>query len=756
MSMLEILRRVVQEVNAAPDLDQALAIIVGRVKEVMAVDVCSVYLAEHDTNEYVLRASDGLPPEVVGRVRLPMGTGLVGLVGERAEPINLADGQLHRRFRFVPDTGEERLHGFLGAPIIRHRKVLGVLIAQREAAEDFTGDEVSFAVTLAAQIAGAITHAETVGEVDRSRGLADGSTRYFEGLPGAPGVAIGQTVIVYPEADLDSVPEREAADPQAEEAIFLAAVHGLRHEIEGIGRRMADRLSADDRAVFDAYCAILSGDTLVTDTVARIREGQWAPSALKASVESHARVFAEMTDPYLAERARDLHDLGRRILMRLQVERTGPQAFPERAVLVGESVSVMQLAEASHHQLAGVVSVHGSGYSHVAILARALGIPAVMGVSDLPVGRMGDREIIADGYKGRVYLQPSAAVRDEYERLLQEEAQLSRNLEELRPLPAVTPDGMRVPLYVNAGLLADVASSLTNLAEGIGLYRTEFPFLIRDRFPGEEEQYRIYREALEGFAPGPVTLRTLDAGGDKALPYFPIEEPNPFLGWRGIRLTLDHPEIFLTQLRAMLRANVGLGNLRVLLPMISSVREVDEAWQFLFQVHDELSEEGLEVTVPPLGVMVEVPSLVYQMDALARRVDFLSVGTNDLTQYLLAVDRNNERVAELYDHLHPSVIRALCEIVDRAHACGKPVSVCGEMADDPMAAILLIGMGIDSLSMSAGSLGRIKWVVRTFSRVAARRLLQDALLLEEAHQIRLLLTNALDQNGLGGLVRAGM
>jgi len=376
-------------------------------------------------------------------------------------------------------------------------------------------------------------------------------------------------------------------------------------------------------------------------------------------------------------------------------------------------------------------------------------------VADLPVGRTEGRELIVDGYRGRVYVGGSGAVREEYARLAREEAALSADLEGLRELPAETPDGVRVPLYANTGLVADLTPSLRSGAEGIGLYRTEFPFLVRDRFPGEEEQRRVYRQVLEAFAPRPVVLRTLDVGGDKALPYFPIEEDNPFLGWRGIRITLDHPEIFLVQVRAMLRAAVGLDNLRLLLPMVSHLGEVDEARALVERAARELREAGEPVRLPPLGAMVEVPAAVYQVEALARRVDFLSVGSNDLTQYLLAVDRNNARVASLYDSLHPAVLRAVAQVVEGGHRRGREVGVCGEMAGDPAAAVLLVGMGVDHLSMSVAGLPRVKAAIRAVPWRRARELLQEALALEDGAGVRALVERALVEAGVGRLVRAG-
>ena len=325
----------------------------------------------------------------------------------------------------------------------------------------------------------------------------------------------------------------------------------------------------------------------------------------------------------------------------------------------------------------------------------------------------------------------------------------------LRSQPSVTLDGKQVPLYANTGLLSDITPSLNSGADGIGLYRTEFPFMVRQRFPGEEEQLRVYKQVLSAFAPRPVTLRTLDVGGDKSLPYFPIHEDNPFLGWRGIRITLDHPEFFLVQIRAMMRAACGLDNLNILLPMISHLAELDEANNLINRAYQELLEEKYQVTKPKVGVMIEVPSAVYLARRLADRADFLSIGTNDLTQYLLAVDRNNSRVAALYDALHPAVIDAVKKTITDAHLAGKPVSVCGEMAGDPASALLLLGMGIDSLSMSASSLNRIKWVVRSFDAEKTRRCLDEVLNMDDAVSIRNHLNNILEQAGLGGLVRAG-
>ncbi len=756
--MLDILRRIVQEVNLAKNLEQALNIIVKRVKNVIDVEVCSVFLTNEKDKEYVLMATDGLNPEAIGKVRMSDKIGLVSLVGKRAEAINIADAIKNPRYQHFPEASEEAFHGFLGVPIIHHRNVLGVLVVQSSKIQKFSEDDETFLITVAAQLAGAIVHAEASGGISGLKQLdndKEHESKPIHGLPGAPGVAMGTAVVIYPPADIDAIPDRHILDTEKEVEVFDAAVKSVVNDITKLSERLKNVLPEEDRALFDVYLLMLNSQAISGITRDRIREGNWAPGALRQTIQEHEQVFHEMEDSYLRERADDVRDLGRRILMYLQEESQDKRDYPDNTVLVGEDISASMLAEIPSEKLVGVVSVRGSRTSHVAILARAMSLSTVMGVTDLPVGKIDGRTIIADGYSGRVFISPSEKVINEFKCLIDEEAALSDDLMELRDLPAMTQDGIEISLLVNSGLLSDITPSLQSGAEGIGLYRTEFPFMERQTFPSEEEQYSIYRQVLESFHPRPVTLRTLDVGGDKALPYFPIEEDNPFLGWRGIRITLDHPEIFLVQIRAMIRAGIGLNNLKILLPMISDISELNDALGLIHQVYGELLEEGEEVIMPEIGVMIEVPSAVYQAGSLARRVDFLSIGTNDLTQYLLAVDRNNARVASLYDSLHPAVIRAILQVVESARVHDKPVSVCGEMAGDPIAALLLLAMGIDSLSMSVSSLPRVKWVIRNVTRDRARQILSDVLTLEDAAGIRKYLNETFEEAGMGGLVRAG-
>ena len=755
--MLNTLRKIVQEVNSAKDLKTALGIIVLRVKEAMGSQVCSVYLLDPETNRFVLMASEGLNKRSIGKVSMAPNEGLVGLVGTREEPLNLENAADHPRYRYFAETGEERFASFLGAPIIHHRRVVGVLVIQQKERRQFDEGEEAFLVTMSAQLAGVIAHAEATGSIRglgrQGKGIQEAK---FVGVPGSPGAAVGKAVVMLPPADLDVVPDKTVDDIDAELLLFNNALEGVREDMRNLSAKLATQLRPEERALFDVYLMMLEDAALGGEVVQVIKTGQWAQGALRQVVGEHVNRFELMDDAYLRERASDVKDLGRRLLAYLQEARQLSLVYPDNTILISEELTPAMLGEVPEGKLLGLVSVLGSGNSHVAILARAMGIPTVMGLVDLPYSKVDGIDMIVDGYKGEVYTNPSEVLRKQYAEVVEEERQLAQGLDALRELPCVTLDGHRMPLWVNTGLLADVARAQQRGAEGVGLYRTEVPFMINQRFPSEKEQLAIYREQLAAFHPLPVTMRSLDIGGDKALSYFPIKEDNPFLGWRGIRVTLDHPEIFLVQTRAMLKASEGLNNLRILLPMISGIHELEEALHLIHRAWGEVRDEGTDVPMPPVGVMVEIPAAVYQTRELARQVDFLSVGSNDLTQYLLAVDRNNPRVADLYDYLHPAVLQALQNVVRDAHAEGKPVSICGEMAGDPAAAVLLMAMGFDSLSMNATNLPKVKWMLRQVSLSKSKELLAQAMGIDNPQVIHSSLQLALKNLGLARMIGPGV
>jgi len=751
--VLEVLRRIVQEVNTAPDVPSALGLLVRRVRDAMGTEVCSVYLLDEQASRWVLMATEGLKKEAIGKAGMGIAEGLVGQVGLREEPINLEDAFTHPKFQYLPEVGEEAFHAFLGVPVVSQGKTLGVLIVQQRDVRRFDQSEESFLVTIAAQLSGLVAHARATARAAALAEITPEHDKVFIGVAGSPGAAIGRVKVIYPPADLESVPDRliEGGESIDREVSRLeSALMSVRTEVRRLGERVAGQLRPEEQALFDVWLRMLDKNALGGEIAAKVREGNWAEGALRAVIGAHVESFQRMEDAYLRERATDVRDLGLRVLAQLQA-RALPVAldFPDNAVVVADEMSATTLMDLPREKIRAIATVGGSATSHMAIVARTMGIPVVLGLADLPMTQIDGEEIIVDGFRGRVIVQPGREFRSQYEQIIRDEQSLVRELEPLRNLPASTRDGHHVALMVNTGLLADVQRSLGRGAEGVGLYRTEIPFMVRDRFPSEEDQRRIYRTQLEAFHPHPVVMRTLDVGGDKILPYFPIEETNPFLGWRGIRITLDHPEIFLVQARAMLKASEKLNNLRILVPMITTVFEAEEAMHLVHRAWLEVREEGFDVEMPPVGVMVEVPAAVYQARELAQRVDFLSVGSNDLTQYILAVDRNNPRVSGLYNGFHPAVLAALRHVVEAAHAEGKPVSICGEMAGDPLAAPLLMAMGFDSLSMNASALLKVKWVVRHSTLADARALLAEVQAMDNAEVIQAHVSRVLQKQGMG-------
>ncbi|MCH4248012.1 MAG: phosphoenolpyruvate--protein phosphotransferase [Acinetobacter populi] len=753
---LETLRRIVQEVDASPSLHEALDVMVNQVAEAMDADVCSVYLLDERNHRYVLMASHGLKLEAVGNVSLDTSEGLVGLVGQREEIVNLEHAPKHERFIYLPETGEEVFNSFLGVPIMYRRKVMGVMVIQNQESQHFSEAAESFLVTLCAQLSGVIAHAHVVGNIDVFRKPSSGpSYQTYQGVAGADGIALGRAVILYPAADLNSIPDREAEDISVELELLGKAVFAVREDIKNLDAKMQDSLMSEERALFSVFLRMLDDNALPAEISALIREGHWAQGAVRRVIEKHVNIFAQMEDGYLRERVSDLKDLGRRILAHLQTADTSHKEITEDTILIGEEISTAALVEMPIGNIAAIVTTEGAANSHMVIVARALGIPTVVGVTELPISMLDDAEIIVDAYQGRVFVHPPRRLRTRYKEIKKDEDQIAKDLKQYETKSAITPDGVAMPLFVNTGLMIDVVRGVQRGAKGVGLYRSEIPFMLRERFPGEEEQRAIYRQQLSHFANKPVVMRTLDIGADKDLPYFSIEEENSALGWRGIRFTLDHPEIFSSQIRAMLKASIGLNNLHILLPMITSVSEVEEA---LYLLDRDLSavqeEEQVKITRPKVGIMIEVPSILLQIDEFSELVDFFSVGSNDLIQYLLAVDRNNPRVASVYSHFHPAILRALTKLVKECHQYDKPISLCGEMAGDPLTAILLMAMGFNTLSMSSSNILRVRKAICHVPMTDAQDLLEQVLKLNNPLMIKSLIEHYFRTHGLADMVKS--
>lgn len=748
--MLTRLREIVEKVASAPRLNEALDILVTDVCHAMETEVCSVYLADNDRRCFYLMATRGLKKPRGRTITLAFDEGIVGLVGRLAEPINLADAQKHPSYKYIPSVKEERFRAFLGVPIIQRRQLLGVLVVQQRELRQFDESEESFLVTLATQMAAILSQSQLTALFGQYR-----QTR-VRALPASPGVAIAEGWMDATLPLMEQVYEASSLDTALERERLTGALEEAANEFRRYSKRFAAGAQKETAAIFDLYSHLLSDASLRRELFAEVDKGAVAEWAVKKIVEKFAEQFAALRDGYLKERAGDLRTLGQRLLFHLDDTTTGANAWPERFILVADELSPATLAELPQDRLAGVVVRDGAANSHAAIMVRALGIPTVMG-ADIQPSVLHGRTLVVDGYRGELLVDPEQILVQEYQRLISEENELSRLAEGDVERPAELKSGERVKVMLNAGLSPEHEQMLGRRIDGIGLYRTEIPFMLQSGFPSEEEQVAQYQGMLQMFNDKPVTLRTLDVGADKQLPYMPISEENPCLGWRGIRITLDQPEIFLVQVRAMLRANAATGNLSILLPMITSLEEVDEARRLIDRAGREVEEMiGYAIPKPRLGIMLEVPSMVFMLPNLASRVDFISVGTNDLTQYVLAVDRNNTRVASIYDSLHPGMLRVLSMIVQETERHGIDLRLCGEMAGDPMCVTILIGLGFRHLSMNGRSVPRVKYLLRHIELQDAQTLAQRSLDAQMATEVRHQVAAFMERRGLGGLIRGGL
>ncbi|WP_434638997.1 phosphoenolpyruvate--protein phosphotransferase [Klebsiella sp. I138] len=747
--MLTRLREIVEKVASAPRLNEALDILVTDICKAMETEVCSVYLADHDRRCYYLMATRGLKKPRGRTVALAFDEGLVGLVGRLAEPINLADAQKHPSFKYIPAVKEDRFRAFLGVPIIQRRQLLGVLVVQQRELRQFDESEESFLVTLATQMAAILSQSQLTALFGQYR-----QTR-IRALPASSGVAIAEGWMDISLPLMEQVYEASTLDTASERERLTGALEEAANEFRRYSKRYAAGAQKETSAIFDLYSHLLSDARLRRELFAEVDKGSVAEWAVKKIIEKFAEQFAALSDGYLKERAGDLRTLGQRLLFHLDDTTQGPNTWPARIVLVADELSATTLAEVPQDRLAGVVVRDGAANSHAAIMVRALGIPTVMG-ADIQPSLLHGHMLVVDGYRGELLVDPEPALLQEYQRLVSEENELSRLAEDDLEHTSELKSGERVKVMLNAGLSLEHEEKLGNFIDGIGLYRTEIPFMLQSGFPSEEEQVAQYQGMLQMFNEKPVTLRTLDIGADKQLPYMPISEENPCLGWRGIRITLDQPEIFLIQVRAMLRANAATGNLSILLPMVTSLDEVDEARRLIDRASREVEEMiGYAIPRPRLGVMLEVPSMVFMLTHLASRVDFISVGTNDLTQYILAVDRNNTRVASMYDSLHPAVLRALAMIAHDAERFGIDLRLCGEMAGDPMCVTILIGLGYRHLSMNGRSVARVKYLLRRIDIEEAQELSRRSLEAQMTTEVRHQVAAFMERRGLGGLIRGG-
>jgi phosphotransferase system, enzyme I, PtsP len=763
---LSVLEDIGAILSSSHDLQESLENIVRVVAERTSTEVCSLYIYEPRTHRLTLWATEGLNKASIGKVHMGLDEGLTGLVLERLEPVMVVDALAHPRYKYFPETGEERYHSFLGVPVVERKKALGVLVVQTLRRRRFGGDELRLMKAIAAQVASIIVqlrlseslqskekerneyrhrmisaiqqlHAyEQQQDADQTAAEERPRVARLVGVPAAPGFGIGRAHVLRPLVSFDQVGELRSDNPAVERDRFQKALRQSLAEVEGLKSRISDRVPEVDSSLFDTHRMMLEDKSFLDKIHGFIDDGFAAETALQFTIDEYVGAFARMTDRYLRERATDVRDIGHRLLRNLLgVE--DARELPDEGILVAEELTLSDLAALEPERLNGISLATGGATSHATILAKSFEIPTVVGVDSLLESVQEGDTLIVDGNSGAVYVRPSKDVLAEYERLDRAYRAFNRELESLHDLPAETLDGHRVTLEANIGLMGDLAFAHRHGAEGVGLYRTEFPFLTYREFPDEEEQLRLYRRVIAALGPKRVTLRTLDLGADKYPNYLRLtKEENPFLGWRSIRISLELPDLFKVQLRAILRASAH-GQVRLLLPMISSLEEVWRTKDLLEEAKRELRQAGTGFDEEmPLGIMVEVPSAVMQAEELAQEVDFLSLGTNDLIQYLLAVDRNNRKVSPLYEPLHPAVLRAIAATARAAKKAGKPLGICGEMAADPLCALVLIGFGIDQLSMGSFYIPSIKRLVRSVEHSTAREMARKVLEMSSAQEIK--------------------
>ncbi|MFV0448278.1 MAG: phosphoenolpyruvate--protein phosphotransferase [Vibrio sp.] len=747
--MLSQLREIVEQVSKVENVNQALDIFVKQTCSAMATECCTVYLANEEMQRLELMATQGLKFKG-DKIHIGFEEGLVGLVKRSAEPINLAEASKHPNFKYFKQLGEEVYHSFLGTPIIYRKQVLGVLVVQQKTPRSFSEMEVSFLVTLAAQLAVIVAHAQTQGQWLLNKKKQHSIT----GIGASSGVAIGEFWWDDTQPQLSEVYPASTLDIDREQEWLALAIESALSDFRKMRKKLDSDINKEALAIFDLFTHLLNDPMLRKDLKAQIQKGDRADWALRQVVESYSNRFARMSDVYLRERAQDIRELGQRLLFFLHNTEQEQHQLEEPIILVVRELTATILAALPKDKLLAVVSVEGAANSHAAILSRALGIPAVMGVS-INLKDINGKTGIVDGYSGKVFISPAKSILSEYRALANEESELSNMVNEAIAQPAITQDGCHIELMLNSGLSADTNIAINQGVDGVGLYRTEFSFLLQHRFPSEEEQIQQYSSVLNAYPDKRVVMRTLDIGGDKPLPYLPIEEDNPFLGWRGIRFTLDHPDIFLIQLRAMMRASKTHNNLSILLPMISGTNELDDAIKLIHQAYKEAIKLDPAIVMPQIGIMVEVPSMLYLLPLIADKIDFVSVGTNDLTQYLLAVDRNNSRVADVYESMHPAVVMALKQIQQICATHNIPVCVCGELAGDPIGSLLLIGLGYTALSMNTSNVAKVKYLVRHAKKSKLTALTDKALMQPYGKDIYNMMIGYFEQQGLAGFVRAG-
>ena len=724
--------------------------IVQQIAAAMGAQVCSVYVRRAD-DVLELFGTYGLKAEAVHQSQLQVGQGLVGTIATVGRPLNLAEAEKHPAFAYLPETGEELYKSFLGVPMKRAGRPLGVLVVQTTETKVFDDEEVEALETAAMVLSDLVASGDLKGLAQQGAELDQSGALSLTGTRLSAGIGVGEVVLHEPRV----VVEHLFGDDEAEELNRLhKAVKNVRASVDEMLSRNIDRTegsSGDDHVeVLESYRMFANDRGWVRRIETAISQGLTAEAATeKVSQENRSRLMRS-SDPYLRERLTDLDDLSRRLLKELIGDSAGPGSEGKNFVVVARTMGAAELLDYDSEYLRGLIIEEAAATSHVVIVARALGIAVVAQVPGFVARAENGDRVIVDGDDGSVHLRPAEDINESYVERVRFRAIREARFDALRELPSVTRDGVNIDLLLNAGLTMDLAQLEHSGAVGIGLFRTELQFMIASRMPRMAEQAAFYKSILDAAGDKPVTFRTLDVGGDKVLPYLhAVKEDNPALGWRAIRLAIDRPGLLRMQVRALLKAADGR-QLKIKLPMITNVTEFDQVKAIIQKEIEAQARFGH--TLPSeilLGSMIEVPSLLYQLDELMQRVDFISVGSNDLFQFMYASDRTNSYLANRYNPLSRPFLRALREIVRAADRHSTPLQLCGELAGDPLSALALLGVGYTAISMPLASVGPVKEMIRSIDLAAVSQAVHAAL--DEpigGQTVTEMLTDFADQHGI--------
>jgi len=720
-----LLRRLRDVMAGGGTAQDRLNKIVSIVAADMVAEVCSAYVMRPG-EVLELFATKGLKPEAVHKTRLRVGEGIVGDIAAHARPFALAEAQSHPNFAYRPETGEEIYHSLMGVPVLRGGRVLGVLVVQNRTPRHYTDEEVEALETIATVLAELVASGELVApdELQPTEGIGLLPVR-LEGVALNGGLALGLAVLHEPRILLRQM---VAEDPRQEMERFRGAVESMQSALDDMLESSDFADGGEHRDILETYRMFAEDRGWLGRIGEIINTGLTAEAAVQKVKDDTRARMDQIVDPYIRERLLDLEDLANRLIRHLMGDASPAVAeqLPDDVILVARDMGPAELLDYDRRRLRGLVLEEGSTTSHVAIVARALDIPVLGQVAGL-FRRVEPKDpLILDGDNGQVFVRPSDDIRQVFAESVRVRAQRRAAFAATRDLPAVTRDGVPISLNINAGLLIDMPHLQDSGADGVGLYRTEIPFMIRDEFPDVAQQAELYRKVMDQAGERAVVFRTLDVGGDKVLPYWRGgTEENPAMGWRAIRIGLDRPMMLRQQLRALIRAAAGRP-LHVMFPMISEVGELDRAHRVLdIELARVRAAQEPAPAVVRVGAMFEVPALAWQLPELLRRVDFLSVGSNDLRQFLFASDRGNPRIAERYDTLSPAMLALLHQLVRETDAAGVPLGLCGEMAGRPLDAMALIGLGFRSLSMVPQAVGPVKTMVRSLDLGRLQTYLSD-------------------------------